>query len=188
MDISTPQRPALLLAFDTETTGLTLHPDAAVDKQPKMIEFGGVLVSLRDGSIVEEIEILVNPGEPLEAIITKITGLTDDDLKDAAPFKDVLPQIARVFAAADVCVAHNLPFDKAIVHGELARNGITEFPWPRREACTVGLYREAWGRNPKLLELYESVMGKPLAQTHRALDDVLAMVEIIQKEELWRIL
>ena len=82
-------------------------------------------------------------------------------------------------------VAHNLPFDKAIIRGELARCGIEDFPWPERELCTVGLHRDAWGRNPRLVELYESVMGKPLAQTHRALDDANALVEIIQKEELW---
>jgi DNA polymerase III epsilon subunit-like protein len=153
-----------------------------------MIEFGGILVNLHDGSIDEEFEILINPGEPLQDVITKITGLTDADLKDAPSFLAALPQIRRPFAAARCVVAHNLPFDKAIVRGELARNDLVEFPWPEREVCTVGLYREQWGRNPKMTELYEAVMGKPLAQTHRALDDVRALVEIAQKEELWRLM
>lgn len=179
---------AQALFFDTETTGLTLHPDAEVRKQPKMIEFGGILVNLHDGSIDEEFQLLINPCEPLEPIITKITGLTDADLKDAPTFLSALPQLRRPFAAARSVVAHNLPFDKAIVHGELARCGIQQFPWPEREFCTVGLYREHWGRNPKMQELYEMVMGKPLAQTHRALDDVRALVEIAQKEELWRLM
>lgn len=179
---------AKALFFDTETTGLTLHPEADVRKQPKMIEFGGILLNLHDGSIDEEFQILINPGEPLEPIITKITGLTDDDLKDAPSFLAALPQIRRPFASARCVVAHNLPFDKAIIKGELARNGLVHFEWPEREVCTVGLYREQWGRNPKMLELYEAVMGKPLAQTHRALDDVRALVEIAQKEELWRLM
>jgi hypothetical protein len=38
------------------------------------------------------------------------------------------------------------------------------------------------------LELYEAVIGKPLAQTHRALDDVAALVEIIVKEKLWEVM
>jgi len=38
-----------------------------------------------------------------------------------------------------------------------------------------------------MLELYEAVLGKPLAQTHRALDDVKALVEIIQAEALWEV-
>lgn len=176
------------LAFDTETTGLTLHPDADVRKQPKMIEFGGVLFSLDDGSVVDEVSILINPSEPITAEITKITGITDDDVRDAPTFLAALPQLRRVFAAASAVVAHNLPFDRSIVRGELARNGVQHFVWPAKEMCTVGVYRDEWGKNPKLTELYEAVMGRPLAQTHRALDDVKAMVEIIQKEQLWRLL
>jgi DNA polymerase III epsilon subunit-like protein len=176
----------LAIIFDTETTGLTLHPDAKIELQPRMIEFGAVLMSLADGSIVEEANILINPGNPLPAEIVKITGITDDDLRDAPTFEAVLPQLRRLFGEAAAVVAHNLPFDRAILRGELLRAKIDVFPWPTRETCTVGLYRSEWGRNPRLIELYEAVMGRPLAQTHRALDDVKAMVEIIQKEELWR--
>lgn len=176
----------MILVYDTETTGLTLHPDAPVTKQPKMIEFGGVLLD-RQGRIVEEAAILVNPGEPLSPEITKITGLTDADLADAPSFEEVLPQLRRIFGEATTVMAHNLPFDKAIIRGELARLNVLDFPWPSRELCTVGLYKEQWGRNPKLLELYEAVLGKPLAQTHRALDDVKALCEIIAAEELWLI-
>ena len=171
--------------MDFETTGLNKHPDADLHKQPKAIEFGGVLISLKDGSIKEELNILINPREPLEAIITKITGITNEQLVGQPTFDEALPTIRAMFAKAVGVVAHNLPFDKAILFGELARRNITDFPWPPREMCTVGLYREQWGRNPKLIELYESIMGKPLAQTHRALDDVKAMVEFIQKEKLW---
>lgn len=184
---SDPSGPAALI-FDTETTGLTLHPEADLGLQPRMIEFGGVLLSLRDGSILVEASILINPGEPLTEEIVKITGITDDLLKDAPPFAAVLPQIEMLFRSAQCVVAHNLPFDRAILRGELRRANRTEFPWPPREMCTVGLYKEAWGRNPRLAELYEFVMGRPLEQTHRALDDVKAMVEVIQKEELWRLM
>jgi hypothetical protein len=69
----------------------------------------------------------------------------------------------------------------------LARLNELEVPWPEIELCTVGLHKDDWGRNPKLIELYAATMGKPLAQTHRALDDVMALVEIIQKAELWRL-
>lgn len=176
----------MILVYDTETTGLTLHPDAPATKQPRMIEFGGVLLD-RQGRIVEEASILINPGEPITPEITKITGITDADVTDAPSFVQALPQLRRIFAEATTVMAHNLPFDKAIVRGELARANVLDFPWPQRELCTVGLYKDQWGRNPRLLELYEAVLGRPLAQTHRALDDVRALVEIIHAEELWLI-
>lgn len=177
-----------ILVWDTETTGLTLHPDADVSKQPKMIEFGGILLSPANGSIVEEFEMLIDPGEPIEPIITKITGLTDADLKGQPSFLAALPRLRRLFTAARSMVAHNLPFDKAILAGELKRNGLQHFPWPPGEFCTVGMYREQWGRNPRLIELYPAVVGQPLAQEHRGLADVRALVEIIQKDELWRMM
>lgn len=174
----------MIVVFDTETTGLTLHPDAPLVKQPRMIEFGAVVLDRR-GEVVEEASVLINPREPLTAEIVKITGITDADLADAPVFADALPQIRRIFEGAEMVMAHNLPFDRAILKGELARADVFDFPWPRREICTVGLYKEQWGRNPRLQELYAAIMGHPLAQTHRALDDVKALVEIIQKEAIW---
>lgn len=178
----------LALIFDWETTGLVKHPDADLVKQPKAIEFGGVLIELKKGKIVDETNILINPGEQLEPIITKITGISNEMLADAPTFLQVLPQVQDFFQRAVAMCSHNLPFDKAILRGELARRNIEGFPWPLRELCTVGLYKEHWGRNPKLSELFETLMGKPLAQTHRALDDVKAMVEFIQKEKLWQMM
>lgn len=175
----------LMLCFDTETTGLTLHPNADLTKQPRMIEFGGALVDMKTGEIVEELVTLIDPEMEIEAVITKITGLTNEDLKGSQKFIEVLPQLRHMFEQAAVVVAHNLPFDRAIMKCELMRANVLDFPWPSRELCTVGAYKEFFGRNPKLTELYEFVIGKPLEQTHRALDDVHAMIEIVQKERLW---
>lgn len=174
-----------IIVFDTETTGLTLHQHAPLNKQPKIIEFGAVI--LQSGEIVEEISILIDPQEPLSKEITRITGIKNEDLIGKPTFKDCVSELAAAFGACGHVMAHNLPFDKAMMMNDLQRCQIPlpTFPWPEKETCTVGLYREQWGRNPKLLELYADIMGKPLAQTHRALDDVKALVEIIQEEELW---
>lgn len=178
----------LAIAFDVETSGLTLHPDAPLSKQPRMIEFGGVIFSLETGAIEEEISILVNPGIEISQEITGITGITNEDVADAPRFAAIEPQLRRAFGSCIGVVAHNLPFDKAIMKHELMRLNILDFPWPQNEMCTVGLHAEEWGRNPRLVELYEATFGRKLAQTHRALDDVKAMVEIIQEKELWQFL
>jgi DNA polymerase III epsilon subunit-like protein len=173
-----------IAVFDTETTGLTLHASAPLDKQPRIIEFGGMI--LTDGIVTAEVSFLINPGEALQDRIVEITGLTDSDLRTEPLFAERVERLAEFFSSCDHVMAHNLPFDKAMVKNDLLRCGRWEgFPWPARETCTVGLYKEQWGRNPKLKELYQAVMGRPLAQTHRALDDVRALVEIIQEEELW---
>jgi len=171
------------IIFDTETTGLPKHPNAKDGVQPRIIEFAAALVD-RDGEVLDTIDRLINPGIPLEAIITKITGLTDESLAEEPPFLAVLPDIAAFFRAADQMIAHNLPFDSTLLQLELARNAVSEFPWPRAALCTVQEHAEEWGRRPKLKELYEHYMGAPLDQKHRALDDVMALVDVCRAAEV----
>ena len=168
----------LALVFDWETTGLTLHESAPLEDQPRALEFGGVLIN-EGGEFVERVGIIINPGIPLDADITRITGLTDADVIDAPRIDVVIPQLRRLFSEAQLAIAHNLGFDKSILKFELARLGITDFPWPERELCTVQAHAPLWGRRPKLKELYLHVLDRPLGQTHRALDDATALAEIV---------
>lgn len=173
----------LILVFDTETTGLPLHPDAPLEKQPKIIELGAALLD-RSGAVVDTFQQLLNPGEPITDEITKITGITNDQLTGQPTFAAVLPRLREFFGRAFAVFAHNLPFDRTMLRLDLRRAGCEDFPWPAAEYCTVGLHRNIWGRNPKLVELYEHAMGRPLPQTHRALDDVMALVEVVQALDL----
>src|SRR3990172_3096013 len=134
----------MILVFDFETTGLTLHPDAPNAKQPKAIEFGCALLNSHNGKIEIEASMKINPQESLSDEIIKITGLTDADLVRALTFAQVEPQLRGLFKQAIGMIAHNLPFDRAILLHELARNNITDFPWPKRQLCTVGLYAWHW--------------------------------------------
>jgi DNA polymerase III epsilon subunit-like protein len=180
----------MILVFDTETTGLTLHPDAPANLQPKIIEFGAALLDRKTGEVRDTINLLIDPGEQLDPIITKITGITNDDLAGGPDFSTASKRIVPFFERASVAVAHNLPFDRDMWRNEWRRayGPDSTAPWPKSECCTVGLFRAEWGRDMKLLELYEDILGKPLAQTHRALEDVMALVEILQANSNYKAL
>lgn len=171
--------------FDTETTGLTKHPLAHVDDQPRVIEFGGILT---DGkSVLEEYEFKCNPGIALEAVITKITGLTDADLKDKPPFMHYAAGLKTYFSKGRGRVAHNLSFDRDLLHYECEREGkklsdigyYTDDPGGSLtvELCTVEQSFFEYGRYMKLQELIEIVKGQ-YVQKHRALDDVLQLFDV----------
>lgn len=168
------------LVFDWETTGLPKHPAAKDSVQPRGIEFGGILID-EEFNELDTLELLINPHQPLEDVITKITGLTDNDLKDQPAFIDVAPAMEAIFAEADAMVAHNLPFDKTILELELARNGIDEWPWPKHEICTVQEHAEMWGFRPSLVVLYQHYFDEPPAQIHRALDDVRLLIDVYKR-------
>ena len=177
-----------MIIFDTETTGLSLPGVADLSQQPRIIDFAAVKLSrMGKGKVWRQTRIqhLINPGVPISPEITKITGYTDHDLRDAPPFAAVLRDIAHFFLGERVMLAHNLPFDKSLLEFELRRlDLVTNFPWPPVQACTVSLYTEAFGRRPKLTELYERRLGKPLRQLHKAMADVEALLEIVLKDEL----
>ncbi len=165
------------LVFDTETTGLPLHPDAPLELQPRVIEFGGLLVDCATGDEVQSWSLIINPKQTLDPVITKITGLTDADLVDAPAFGDVWPVLREAFEAADFVVAHNAPFDTSLIDFELRRLGVSDFAWPMA-VCTVQEVAESWGKRPKLIDLYQALTGQEFAQKHRALDDVRHLARV----------
>jgi DNA polymerase III epsilon subunit-like protein len=173
----------LFAVFDTETTGIPKHPNAKDEVQPRIIEFGAALVDYT-GKVYKEFECLFNPGVKLEPIITKITGLTDEDLADQPTYEQQAAKIRTFFGMAEAVIAHNLPFDSTILDLEEKRLGNESFPFPYIKLCTVQENAERWGRRPKLTEMYEEVTGEKLAQSHRALDDVHALVEVCIKTGL----
>lgn len=170
----------ITLLFDTETTGLLLPRTAELNKQPRIIELACIRVE--NGNVVSEHSWLIDPERKLSAEITKITGLTDADLEGKPKFRQLLPEIEDVFAGCDVLLAHNAPFDVGMMTTELLLCERTGFPWPKETVCTVQEYMHLKGRRLKMTQLYEIKMGKKLEQTHRALDDVRALVEICVKE------
>ncbi len=170
--------------FDTETTGLTLHPHAKPKLQPRVIEFAAVLID-HTGKELDSLVFLCHPGQQISPEITKITGLTNDALKGAAAFAAHIPEVKEFLSQADCLIAHNQPFDHALLSNELRIAGaIKDFPWPRHNMCTVQEFEPLWGRRMKLVELYEHTTGKVYKQTHRALDDVRALAEIVVHHHL----
>lgn len=168
--------------IDFETTGLLKPHSCGVEHQPRAIEVGCVVIE--GGKIIHTMTSLINPTVPLEPIITKITGLTDDALANAPLFTDILPGLIEVFVGADAFIAHNAPFDQGILQWELVRAEVDDFPWPANIICTAQEYTHMFGFRPKMLQLYERVIGRPLAQTHRALEDAEALAEIVIKTGL----
>jgi len=166
--------------IDTETTGLLMHPRAKKALQPRCIEFGAVVIN-EAGEQLETLSLLINPQQKLEPIITKITGLTDQDLADKPVFADVAEDISKLIGGCDVVIAHNLPFDKGVLDREfnLLACGVA---WPAIQFCTVQENVPVYGYRIKLKDLFREVTGQVWTQKHRALDDCMALAEVVIHE------
>lgn len=172
-----------ILALDTETTGLPKSKRIPLSEQPKIIEIG--VVVFEGDAIIKTDNQLLNPGEQISPEITKITGITNEDLVDKMTFAQYLPTLRGLFEGVDAMVMHNAPFDYGMLGNELNRLGTDvnkNFPWPKKIICSVQEYYHMFGFRPSLQVLYKRVIGQELAQTHRALDDAMALTEILIRD------
>lgn len=165
--------------FDCETSGLLVPQALPIEKQPQIIElFALAMEQEGEGETATFSELgsqlwLVNPGKPLQAVITKITGIKDADLKDKPTFAAVADEIIAFFAGSDRMVAHNLSFDAAMLRIELTR-AEKDMKWPE-PFCTVEQSIGIKGYRLKLIDLYEHLFGERFESAHRAENDVRAM-------------
>lgn len=170
----------LAIVFDFETTGFIKHASTSDHHQPRIIEAGALLID-KNGTTVDAFSQLVNPRVLIPAEITKITGIQNDDVIDAPSFGEIWPALRAFFDRAGMAFAHNLNFDKSILEIELRRLDVTDFEFPPICVCTMQASSAMnRGKRLSLKNLYAKVIGTPLAQTHRALDDAAAVAAILK--------
>lgn len=168
------------IAFDTETTDL-IHNRTINDRhQPRIIEFYACLFNLSSDSPPEdELELILDPGVPIQPKTTKITGLTDEDVRGRPSFFQVAGQVRDFLERAPVVLAHNASFDREVVDVEMERAGI-RVEWPEVR-CTVEETVYLKGARLTLGDLHEHLLGWRFPAAHRARNDVEALVRVARK-------
>jgi DNA polymerase-3 subunit epsilon len=160
--------PRIGVILDTETTGL----DPAKDE---VIELGMVAFTYDEagiGDVVGVFSALREPGQPISAEITRITGITAEMV--AGHVLD-LEAVAAFIAPADLVIAHNAGFDRPFC--ERLTGGFDVKPW----ACSVA--EVDWsGRGFEGAKLgYLVGQCGWFHQGHRAVDDCHALLEVLDR-------
>ena len=111
---------ATYVVFDVETTGLSaIYNDLIQVAASKMYK----------GNVIAEFDEFINPGHPLSAFTTELTGITDDHVKNAKPLKQVLQEFQE-FCKDTVLVAHNATFDVGFMNANYERHGLPKISQP----------------------------------------------------------
>ncbi|MGK0358410.1 MAG: DNA polymerase III epsilon subunit-like protein [Bradymonadia bacterium] len=160
---------ALVLSFDTETTGADPRSD-------RIVELGGAYLRGTE-RLGAPLRALVNPGIYIPAGATNVHGIRNEDVADAPAW----PVIAKKFHAhltelRPVLTGYNLHgFDEPLLNGENVRNDI-EWRLPRSlDTFTFALWGHRGLRSRKLSSMCAHY-GVPLPedQAHTADADSLA--------------
>ena len=169
-DLGTPLSEITFVVVDLETTGGSPASCA-------ITEIGAVKV--RGGENLGEFQTLVNPGVPIPAFISVLTGITDVAVAQAPRIDAVLPAFLE-FASGATLVAHNAPFDMGFLKAAAEQ---LDIDWPAFGVLdTARLARRTLDRdeapNCKLSTLAQ-LFRATTTPTHRALDDARATVDVL---------
>lgn len=169
-DLGTPLHGVTFVVVDLETTGGSPVSSA-------ITEIGAVKV--RGGERLGEFQSLVDPGIPIPAFISVLTGITDGMVAQAPPIEAVLPAFLE-FSRDAVLVAHNARFDVTFLRTAAHRLGLE---WHEPAVLdTVHLARQLVTRdetpNHKLGSLAR-LFGAETTPDHRALHDARATVDVL---------
>lgn len=126
------------------------------------------MVKVRQGKVVSEYSVLINPLQSMDKYVSKLTGITDEDLKDAPEFDEVAPDMLD-FLEDSIFVAHNATFDYTYLRTEFKRAGID---YNADQVCTLDLSRKLFPKEESYsLGKLSRSLGIEVEDRHRALGD-----------------
>jgi DNA polymerase III subunit epsilon len=156
------------VVVDVETTGTSpWHGD-------RITEIAAIVV--RDGEVAERFETLVNPERPIPPMITNLTQINWEMVKDAPRFRDICDDLVRVLSG-HVFVAHNVEFDWRFVSSEVQRASGQRLTG--RRLCTVRLARRVLPQlRSRRLDSVANYYGVEILARHRAAGDAVATAHV----------
>lgn len=160
-----------LVVLDLETTGTWIDKD-------KIVEIA-LVKRTSDGR--EEIYLKkVNPGIPIPDHISRLIGITDEDVKQAPLFKDIAAEVITFLDDCDLAGFNIEKFDLPLLERELNDDG-RSFPWRSRNVYDVQRVYHVNERRD-LDAAYKFYCDKKLENAHSALADAEATFEILEAQ------
>ena len=166
--------------IDTTFVVLDLETTGGSPKDCAITEIGAVKV--RGGEVIGEFQTLINPGGPIPAFITVLTGITDAMVISAPTIGEALFSLYEFLGSPEetVLVAHNAPFDIGFLKTASEKLGS---PWPRYQVIdTARITRYVVTRDEVRdfkLSTLASFFGAQTNPEHRALADARATVDVL---------
>ena len=163
-----------LVVFDLETTGLDIVND-------RIIQLSFIKV-YPDGK-EERGDHLINPGKHIPEMITELTGIDDEKVKDAPSFKQISTILAETFKGCDFAGFNSNRFDVPMLAEEFLRAGI-DFDFSKcRLIDAQAIFHKMERRN--LAAAYKFYCGRKMEEdfeAHRADQDTEATYRVLMGE------
>ena len=184
-----------ILVFDTETTWFIDKKETDLGKQPKIIQFAGIIWDIKNNKFIEEkrVDILINPKIAIPYASSQVHSIYDIDVKNSPFIEDVINEFIWYINDVDAIIWHNIEYDEDMIKLELKRLSREYDYHPKQAICTmkttVDFCQIKWNwerfKYPKLWELHKILFWEYFLWAHDAMVDVEAtlkcFVELVKK-------
>lgn len=166
-----------LVFFDLETTGVNIASDRIVEICYHKVYANGA----SESKTIRIKPILTMMGQDIQMPIPKeaseVHGIYDDDVKDCPTFKEVAPQLVKVFENSDLAGYNSTHFDVPLLAEEFLRAGQSI---DLKQCKMVDAYTIFQKHEPRsLTAAYKFYCGKNLEDAHSANADTMATYEVL---------
>ena len=155
------------VVIDIETTGGWASSD-------RITEIGAV--KIRNHEVTDQWHSMINPQRSIPPSITRLTGITNDMVRDAPVFVAVADSLMD-FMGDGIFVAHNVNFDYGFISQEFMRLD-RRFRFPKFCTC-AGMRRHYPGHRSYSLGSLCGIYEISLEHHHRALCDAEAAAKLL---------
>lgn len=154
------------IVFDIETTGFSRNED-------RIIEIAANKYS--SGELIDQFHSYVNPGIPISAFITQLTGISNQTVKDAPTILDIKKEVLNFFGGSPL-VGHNITtFDIPFLNAQLNTN------LNNKLYDTLQLAKEAFPGLPSYkLTFLDQALHLGGSEHHRAENDIAVTNSLFQ--------
>jgi len=163
-----------LVIFDLETTGLDIVKDHIIQLS---------YIKVHPNGNEERGNYLVNPGCHILPVITELTGIDDEAVKDKPTFKQLAATLVEKFTGCDFAGFNSSHFDIPVLAEEFLRAGI-DFDFSKcRMIDAQTIFHKMERRN--LAAAYKFYCGRKMEddfEAHRADQDTEATYRVLQGE------
>ncbi len=163
------ERPLVFL--DLETTGL-------VPSQDRIVELAIIKVT-PSGDVLERVRRF-NPGMPIPPEATAVHGITDDDIRDEAPFAKRALSLAVLLEGTDLAGFNVRRFDLPMLMAEFRRSGIPFEARGRRVIDMQAIFHREERRD--LSAAARFYLGREHPEAHSALGDIRTSAAVLSAQ------
>ena len=168
-----------LVIFDTETTGLDF-------KRDQIIEFSAVVIEKK--GIIKEFDELIqlDPGTRIPDNIVQLTGITNEACAEKGITKTLLrAHLHDMFAPyPTLLIAYNAQFDLCFTYYFLHQENMEFLLQDKQMLDLLTVYKDRRPYPHKLKNAIEAYnLQDKVQNSHRAIDDVLATVAVMEEME-----